>query len=131
MRFLSIVVAALLSSGCGITQWLTSPSEPTDNPFEIHILAETQRYAGVLHVKITAEVTDEIYYTTCSDGTQCPAAGWYIGGHIRYWRPVVRDRGFEYGTALARHESCHSKSFTHGDVFIACENMLKVYDAAS
>lgn len=101
---------------------------PTDDPKEIFILSETQRYASILNKRITAEVTDEVYMVTSSDGTEkVPAAGWYDGGHIKYWRKVVREYDDRVLSGLAAHEVCHSQSYAHGELFKACVTLLNGY----
>lgn len=93
------------------------------------ILAETQKYANILNKKITAEVTDEVYMVTGSDGSKVPAAGWYSGGHIKYWRTVVREYSEPVLTELAIHEVCHSQDRDHySKVFAACQNLLRWYE---
>ena len=75
---------------------------------------ETQRFAAMLHVRVHAVVTDEIYMVRSSDGaSMVPAAGWYKDGNIKYWRTVVVERSFDYGSALAAHETCHA--LHHGE----------------
>lgn len=99
---------------------------PTDDPNEIFILRETQRYAGILDVKVTAEVTDEVFMTMSSDGSErVPAAGWFYHGHIKYWRPVVRDYEMSTLTMLAIHEVCHARSVFHGTEFADCMIFLR------
>jgi hypothetical protein len=111
-----LCVFALLLASC-----VQSLTLPTDDPYEQHILAETARFAKLLNVRVTAEVVDDVYMVTSSDGlSKVPAAGWYDGGKIKYWRIVVRERGFEYGTALAAHEVCHSQTLGHNSVLDAC-----------
>lgn len=116
-----VLISMVVLAGCG-----ASVTAPTDDPLEMHVLAETQRFAKMLDKKITAEVTDYQYMTMSVDGSgKVPAAGWYDGGHIYYWRPFVREHDASVGTALAIHEVCHSIRIPHDDVFRACENLLR------
>jgi len=100
------MMAGLMLCGCG---QLTGTGASSGDPREEHILMETQRFAALLNVRVHAVVTDEVYMVRSSDGSSMvPAAGWYYGGNIKYWRPVVIERSFEYGSALAAHETCHA-----------------------
>ncbi len=96
-------ILALLIS-CGGTTIVA----PDGDPREQHVLDETARFAGILHVNIRGALTDHVYEVRCSDGTMCPAAGWYEGGTAYYWRPNLLERDLAYGTALAAHETCHA-----------------------
>lgn len=122
MRNIAILAALLALYACLVSKDITAP---TDDPKEIFILYETQRVAEFFGKKITAEVTDEVYMVTGSTGEKVPAAGWYIGGHIKYWRKVVREYDYPILTELAIHEVCHSQVIGHDDRFWACMNLAR------
>lgn len=81
---------------------------PSGDPREQHVLDETARFASMLGVNVRGVLTDYVYNVRCTDGTMCPAAGWYADGRAYYWRPNLLKRDADYGTALAAHESCHA-----------------------
>lgn len=121
----ALIFVAIFASGCSAWKNINAP---TDDPKEMFILAETQRYARILNKKITAEVTDEVFMVTSSDGKEkVPAAGWYNGGHIKYWRKVVHEYDDRVLSGLAAHEVCHSQSYAHGALFQACITLLNGY----
>lgn len=125
MRTIVVALVTILAVGCTLFKNINAP---TDDPKEVFILSETQRYATILNKKITAEVTDEVYMVTSSDGTEkVPAAGWYNGGHIKYWRKVVLEYDDRVLSGLAAHEVCHSQSYAHGALFQACITLLNGY----
>lgn len=96
-----------------------------ENPLEVHIIAENNRFANLLHVNVKGVLTDEIYNVPSSDGKEIvPAAGWYKNGTAYYWRPFVVKQTLDYGTRLAAHEVCHAKEKEHNAVHAACVNML-------
>lgn len=117
--FAAAAALLLLTAGCGAA-W--SPVAPT-SPNEEFVLARTADAARVLGVDVRGELTDEQYLTTCSDGTQCPAAGWYSRGVARYWRPwVARPESTpDYLTALACHEVSHALEANHNARLAAIE----------
>jgi len=81
---------------------------PSGDPREQHVLDETTRFAGLLGVSVRGVLTDHVYNVRCSDGTMCPAAGWYADGRAYYWRPNLLKHDADFGTALAAHEVCHA-----------------------
>jgi len=117
-KVVGLALMSLLST-CG-----SSPTSPED-PKEQWVLAETQRVAGLLREKVEARITSESFYTTSPDGTICLAAGQYWKGKILYWRPVILEQDFTYGTSIAIHEVCHSKSLRHDELFFACLNLIE------
>jgi hypothetical protein len=104
-RVLRFVIACSILAIVGCE----TPTDPSSgDPKEEHILSETQRFAGILNIRVRAVVTNEIYMVMASDGSgKVPAAGWYNDGVIKYYRPVVIERSMEYGSQLAAHETCH------------------------
>lgn len=119
MRRVRLVACALVAlCGCGgIT-----PTAPSGDPREEHVLAETVRFATTLHVRVSGVLTDDIFWTTASDGSgdKVPAAGWYEHGTAYYWRPHLLKQDLAYGTALAAHEVCHAISFQHDAAHANC-----------
>jgi len=110
-NFVIFAVCALLLTGCASKRRVQTV--PAVHPNEIHILAETQRFAAALGISARAVITTTQYMVPASNpeypGEKVPAAGWYGDGLIKYWRPVVQERDQAYGTALAAHETCHIK----------------------
>ena len=121
---LFVIMVALISLGCQKGYPTLEPSDPK----EFHILAETQRFAGMLGKKIRGEITDERYMVPSDPDPRLyvPAAGWYVNGTCYYWRKIVLERDEAYGTALARHEVCHSVAREHkSKEFLECESSLR------
>ncbi len=87
---------------------------PATHPNEVHVLAETQRFAAALGVRVRGVITTHEYMVPAANprypGEKVQAAGWYKAGVAYYWRPVIRERDQVYGTALAAHEVCHARS---------------------
>jgi len=105
------VLAVGVFAGCATRRMHTSP---VAHPNEVHVLAETQRFAEMLGVHVVGVITTQPYMVPAInpryDGEKVPAAGRYVGGRIEYYRPVIQERNQEYGTALAAHEVCHALS---------------------
>jgi hypothetical protein len=113
-RRLAVVLLAVLLQGCAIRSFMTPPlhTSPPSHPNETHVLAETQRFAGMLGIKVKGVITTKPHMVPASrprfDGEMVPAAGRWVHGHIEYFRPVVRERSREYLTSLAAHEVSHA-----------------------
>lgn len=105
-----LAVLAMLTTSCAAHR--VNVVQPTSEK-EYHALAEAQRFAGLLGVKVRAVMTTSVYMVPASrpdyPGEKVPAGGWYGNGSIKFWRPVILERGLDYGTALAAHEVCHVK----------------------
>ena len=117
-----LLAVLVLTVGCD------TPTGPdSGDPREAHVLSETDRFAGMLGVRVKAVVTDEVYSVLASNpkypGEKVPAAGWYNNGLIKYWRPVILERSMDYGTALAAHETCHAL-FKQEDGADSCASRL-------
>ena len=102
----------LVAIGC---RGITTVEPTTEN--EVRVLAETDRLAGVLGVKVRGEITDYVLERSnaeCGIGVaHCIAAAWYERGVCYYYRPEINRYSLEFMTDLAAHEVCHSKHFFH------------------
>ena len=82
------------------------------HPNETHAIMETQRFAALLGVHVSAVITTTVYLVPASHpdypGEKVPAAGWYKDGRVMFYRPVIQARDQAYGTRLAAHEACHA-----------------------
>lgn len=124
MRKLLLTLSTVLLfslTACG-SQW--DPVSAT-GVNELHILAETSRFAGLMGVKVRGEITDTPYLY----GGQV-ATGWYQGGVAYYYRPHVEklnNNGFaETTTNVACHEVCHAKNPHHDLAHWECMNKWAV-----
>jgi hypothetical protein len=118
----ALSISLLALAGCGAP----SVAGPSEDPKEMHILAETARFASALKVRVRADITDEIYWVQEPNGNTVEAAGWYNAGVAHYWRPWLRAQSLEYGTALAAHEVCHAAFYFHTPQHTACvEGLLR------
>ena len=103
-----LAAAAMLLFGCASHRVVVvRPTEAKEH----HVLAEAQRFAGLLGVHVKAVITTTVYMVPASNpsypGEKVPAGGWYGHGSVKFWRPVILERSLEYGTALAAHEVAH------------------------
>lgn len=96
-------------AGC---QRLWPTVAPSADPREVHVLAETARFAAALKVSVTGRITEHVLLVNASvpryPGEKVPAAGWYHEGVAYYFRPAILAGDLAYGTALAAHETCHA-----------------------
>ena len=106
IRFL--VLAALLLSGCAKRIHTSPPAHPN----ETHVLAETQRFARVLGIKVEGVITTKPYMVPAArplyDGEKVPAAGRWVHGRIEFYRPMIQEQSQEQSSWLAAHEVAHA-----------------------
>ena len=112
------IVACGVLTGCSS---LTGPSTvEASTPNEAFLVEITHELAAQAGTHVDPKITHHIYNVTCSDGTQCPAAGWVPNGGkshtIYYWAPWVADPCMHKGPEcvpqkrlenVARHEVEH------------------------
>ena len=109
MRVVLAIALVLLPACAARRPHSNAPSvPPSGDPREQHVLDETARFAAILGVNVRGVLTDHVYNVRCSDGSMCPAAGWYADGKAYYWLPAILSHDDAYGTALAAHEVAHS-----------------------
>jgi hypothetical protein len=109
--------SALFSAACGHSP--TAPSSPQGD----FVLAETSRFATLLHVKVKGELTEKKYEVTgdlCPPGKVCLASGWYVGGTAFYYQPHIITYEFPLLTDIAAHETCHAIEPGHNALHKAC-----------
>jgi len=111
-----ISTITLAAVSCSKAQW--EPVSAT-SVNELHILAETSRFAELMGVKVRGEITDTPYYY----GGQV-ATGWYMAGVAYYYRPHVNQLNgngiAETTTNVAAHEVCHAIEYGHNLLHWEC-----------
>ena len=111
-------VACGLLAGCDSLTGPDTVSAGTSN--EVFILEISHDLAAQAGISVDPKITHDIFWTTCSDGTQCPAAGWVPNGGrsrtIYYWAGWVNEPCRYKGPEcvpqkrledVARHEVAH------------------------
>ena len=125
LRYVALALLMTLPACAARRPHSNAPSvPPSSDPREQHVLDETARFAAILGVNVRGVLTDHVYNVRCSDGTICPAAGWYADGRVYFWRPAILSHDDAYGTALAAHEVAHSLFHDDAEADTCANNLL-------
>lgn len=107
----ALLAAALLVAACGDPLTATVRSSGTEQ--EAHVLAETARFAGMLHVQVRGALTETIGRPTCEGWIPY---GWYKDGVAYFYRPAVQRHSLDEVSTWAAHEVCHAKTGKEHDL---------------
>jgi len=125
LRYVALALLMTLPACAARRPHSNAPSvPPSSDPREQHVLDETARFASLLGVNVRGLITTHVYNVRCSDGTMCPAAGWYANERVYFWRPAILSHDEAYGTALVAHETCHALHHGEAEADTCANNLL-------